>query len=292
MEKQRITVIGRVFTNLSGGKYIVLFLLLTIFLVFYLVSCRDEGTSITNPVYKSFVNPYDEVGKIHNEGLDYCLNYMKVHSVSVKSKDDLLLFANEGISKFIKEKGITISAEVYDNTMNFVKDFISNPKADKKLRKIANNGLLDLEYTERQNSYFNRLFGLFQSCSSMEILKDSINYISFEATQVFTETEARPILVTSSVMLNSLEYWYTHTEELYKLAESLIGKKLNKIKLEPINWLEVGEVDAYAAAASIIPCIGAAVGWGACVGGAALGASMLNATIQLINYIIETYYGG
>lgn len=292
MENIRRILAHLVFTNLLTRKCILLVFPLLPVSIFCLSSCRNEDASVTNPMYKSFVNPYDEVGKIHNEGLDYCLNYLKEHSGTVKSKDGLLLLANEGISKFNKEKNITISAEVYNKTMNFVKDYFSNSKTDKELKKITDNDLLSLGYSEKQTNYFNRLFSLFEASSSLEILKDSINYISFEALHNLTEADASPILAASSVMLNSLEYWYTHTDELYKIAELITGNKLNKIQREPIDWLEVGKVDAYALAGAAIPCIGATIGWAACAGGAALAASMLEATFQLIQYIIETYYGG
>lgn len=256
-------------------------------------SCKDDWFKDDSSISSTFKNPYSFVGDLHNEGLDSCLNYLSKNVNNIHDKDDLSKYCEEGITKFFIEKKICYDKVIIENTLKKL-----NIKNKLLSKSSSTSGVFELDfkslgYNDQQVNYMNRLFNLFnENGITLTTLKDSINKISSQAFTNLDAKNAQPILVTTSVMISSLEYWFTHADELYKIMEQLTGQKLHKVTKEPIDWLVVGMVDAEAIGASAIPCayLGPAL-WAECVGAAAVSASMWEATVQLINWFIDFING-
>ena len=265
-------------------KQVKSIIIIIIIISFQLFGCREEALNDSIPKSISFNNPYSLVGKLHNEGLDSCLSYIRKNTDRIKSKEDFLNVSEQGVNEFLRIKNISVNQEIYQRAISFCQLRNYQMKKSNNQNEITTSDFTSLGYSDKQIIYMQRLFNLFDSNNNLSTIKDSINTISSDAFSKLDDKDAQPILITSSVMLSSLEYWSTHLDEMYKIISQLAGKKLGKITLEPIDWLQVGLADAEAAAAAAIPCLYTGPAWPECVGGAAIGASMWNATVQLINY--------
>lgn len=238
-----------------------------------------------------FNNQYSIVGKLHNEGLDSCLSYIRKNIGFIKNKEDLQNISEQGVKEFLRIKKIYLNNDIYQLAISFCQTRINKMQKTNVNNKITAYDFMILGYSAHQIVYMQRLFSLFDSNNNLTIIKDSINAISSEVFSKLDTNEAQPILITSSVMLSSLEYWYAHQDDLYQLITQLTGNKIGKITKDPIDWIEVGLADAEGAAAAAIPCIWVGPAWLECVGGAAIGASMWNATVQLIAWFISLVSG-
>ena len=69
-----------------------------------LFGCREEVLQPENSSVVKFVNPYSSIGELHNEGLSYSLNYLKLHRQKIHSKDDLINISQSGMKQFFEEK--------------------------------------------------------------------------------------------------------------------------------------------------------------------------------------------
>ncbi|MBN1639262.1 MAG: hypothetical protein JW866_09855 [Ignavibacteriales bacterium] len=248
--------------------------IVVVFIAFaYFTSCEDKISEPDKNI-SSFVNPYAYVGEVHNEGLDYILNDLNEEAKTKKNKlnkigskqefnSELIKFVNNSQTKFLTSKGYQpeeISSILGSDIFNYCK----------KMGKVNDDSLITL-YSEKQIYYLNIVNEIIETENDLENLKIKLNKLEEQVFNELGDEEAMPILIATSVALNSSIYW----EENYQIWENTmleiatdgnLGKVSNLGKISKICALkDVIGMDVAGAVAGAM----AGGGKGALIGGLA-----------------------
>jgi hypothetical protein len=258
---------------------------ISLILAFIAVSCREQTSRVEDPKPERFQNPYSQVGEIHNAGIDYTFSYLKANKARLVTKPALLDVAHEAVASFLPGTTV-VSNDILSSQIGSIVKRGNSSLLKSMLSKASSDSLfLILGYNEKQIEFLNRLFNLGEDSLSIDTAKDSISNINTDAFAILGPDDSRPILMASSVMESSFEYWLTHLKEWEEFFASLWGPKLHKrTEMWEPDWIAIGKADAEGAAAGGIACIFSTVAYLPCVAEAAVFASVANATWQLYNY--------
>jgi hypothetical protein len=270
-------------------RFICISFIYFIFLIF--TGCKEDLTvqqkSNENvnlqkkaPVEK-FQNPYAYMGRLHNEALDSTFSYIKNESKKIKTKDDILKISQKGIDQYFKNKNILVEEDYLYKSLEKIQS-----KEFQLVKLSLNPDYKSLGYSYRQIPFMKRLYCLMDKHLPISVMKDSIENINYQSFEILGELESVPILQTSSIMESSFEYHPTRGKDWYNLLANIMGKRLNKTTKE-VNWEEVAQVDVIAMGGALFPCIGATIGWGACVLAAGTYSSLVDLLWQIIAILLD-----
>ncbi len=201
--------------------YIIIIISFTIIL-----SCSSENINYKDDENSGevsnikVVNPCDSVGIIHNQGLIYIYNGLKV----MKFEDDSILDSIYILYiQFIDEEDLSISSEeaYYLYIMGLQNVEIGQDTSICLLDSVIANS----EFSSEQKEYLYRISNLEKEKLPLATLTDSVSIIISEAMSDLSESDQIVVLSTSSILIHSTEYWDQHYEDWEILLDELSGSK-------------------------------------------------------------------
>lgn len=222
---------------------------------------------------------YEEIGKEHNNGLDFVFNYLKKNNFKIEnnSTDQEAIFkiANHGTLMFTNESDFFTGIEkekiiltFFTNDLNLLKSLGAN--------ELASSIESEIELSAIQISFFNQLDDIMSELGNgLELTIEKINELEAEIINLSPQTEAEVLLISTSLARHSLDYWYNNFQDWISefVNDSTISQKIQEelILKSTKSWLTetlvaMGKSDVVGGA------IGAGVGALAVGVGAAPGA--------------------
>jgi hypothetical protein len=156
------------------------------------------------------LNPFDDVGIIHNQGLDYFMKNFSDRKMTVREivkETDKYLLTNTLFSKNMKigSSNGTLStdpemvSEVLADKDNNFKSVISKAEcSDYAKSKLTHFFSLILSEKDNENADYNLMYGKIIDFEKTIIDDKSLN-----------ENDKKVVLMSSSIGRHSLYYWYT-----------------------------------------------------------------------------------
>jgi hypothetical protein len=218
---------------------------------------------------------FESVGIMHNTGLDYVLNSMKLQSSSHKTVSDLLLENQKATLRFLRNENPSLtSAQIglMESELTKVTSYFDNYIQDAKTaRKSVNAAELSegLIETYIKPNLSNQQYVLFRKVldvskkyeEDFQTLESSLNSIQNEV--YYLNTEEQPILFQAiSVAKSSSKYWQTNRATWESFLSSTSGLASNgRVGATPSNG-RIGAMDTAGAVIGGIACAFAGpVGW-------------------------------
>lgn len=233
----------------------------------------DHGSARND--LKQELNHQAEIGILHTEGLKYVYDQLSVRRVNLESGNQIMEEILAGTNNFVQKKGGVVDKEYSSFVLPFT-GFGKYRHNGSRGRITVVDSILEMGvFTEAQKSFIQRARKVSILRIPFSRFVQTLDKLDEEAVRELGNEHARPVHIFTSVYRASAEYWQSHVVEWIRLLEGSREKKLKKISLEDFPWDDVLAADATAAAAAAIPCIGASVGYLACVSGAAVGASLV-----------------
>ncbi|MDW7679951.1 MAG: hypothetical protein SCK70_05265 [bacterium] len=255
-----------------------------IFILLFVFSCRNKpATGPNNEKY--YENPFSWIGEEHNNGLSYVYDHLKLKELSRENKIDI---SKSLTYDFINASGLSLENFDADYAFAMVNQFYTSIKKPSDVNSFWNSFIENGDFTNEQKLYLFRIFDLLDNELSEEQLNDSLYVISSQAENQLDYNSSLPILASTSVLINSYEYWSNHIDEWQQLVENysppLLNKPLKFSIWSVVKWDVAGAVGGAAG--------GAIAGWllgpgaagtaaaGAVAGGVA--CSVADAVYQLL----------
>lgn len=245
-------------------------------------------------------NPYDQIGKDHNDGLDYIIqNYPTITSTYFQAN------WKDIVSGFLASKNYSVDSFLnVINNSNAISQvgnltFYQSTTPEQEATGFLNNGLLNQTKYDNITSIYN----LIHEADSLYDNSANINYVyaNFKAEMLnlensfsnLNDTDKNILYMVASTARYSAYYWFNQTSLssspwhvpnnnalfLKKPYESLCSST-NTTKFFKVTgfWGNVGKADAGGAVGGAVrfgvaALFGGPVGWGAC-GAAALGTGL------------------
>lgn len=240
--KRKFSLISMLFTALAAIAVIV-------------VSCQKENGP------KEPTDIYEQIGKLHNEGLDYAFNYILTNQTKAGIKltqEEARVKGLEALDLFLAKHGFAVN---------------TTKVGTGEINDYNGEGL-----NEKQKEYYDELIEVIINPSldykntqlAVDRVKRSI--ISNMSTQ-----EAEVLLYGIAIAKHSLEYWYKNEDKwrtaggLDVQAYRIMTKGENPEDDDNLDWKEVAKGDvsgAVGGAAAGLLAGGVGAGPGALVGGA------------------------
>lgn len=188
----------------------------------------------------------------------------------------------DGFEEFLQQKKVRVDSHY----LKFVRDLsrIDSYKLKGKQIFLADSIIEKVNFSQIEARYVSKLIELSRARLPYSSLSDSVNILAKRAYSELGPDESQRVLLSCSILQSSYEYWLTEGKNWLDFANSIKKPGLAKVVWEP-DWGSVAGADLAGAAAAAFPCIGATIGYGWCVSGAALGASAADLTIQLLQYL-------
>jgi hypothetical protein len=290
-------------------KYLLFYLcILTLASGFLITACKKKNyqKNVDFEKIENFEMICKEVGREHNEGLDYVYlklkadptlnNEIKVEEVYDLARKYTFNFLNQSKIDFI-EKNLDRCLPAANVAFEWADDYsYSSRKLKSTKSDVLWSASVSDSLSEVQKKYLN-------------VLKDAINDTTkglAETIEVFesvrlkvkeecTIEEAYIIILAIEVGVNSLSYWYENLDKWILLANG--KEKSNPPKHKPtpskqvsksFDWKQVGKVDVAtgvgAAAGTGVAYLFGPVGWGvfgAATTGGAVAGSVTDVILQL-----------
>lgn len=212
----------------------ILFLLASILCLFYFSSCEKNAETKTHKhTIRTSINPFDEVGIIHNKALTFVLSNYSKNYQHLKSTDDAL-FVNTLTALFIKRQDPSQKSQsmTFHKSFDFLKELTTTTKGGFKSKTEDFVWL-----TINQKKYINELSAIIKanSTNSSNIL-DKIELIEKQIIESKMTVEEQSIpLLFAAVGKNSFLYW----------DEFVSKNKIDATKLKGrISWKDVAIGDA------------------------------------------------
>jgi hypothetical protein len=217
---------------------------------FYFVGCNQSTTSEPQQELK-FINPYANVGEIHNEVFINVLSRLQV------DKQNNLIPTEE---KEVENKVMDYCKE-YLNRINYTSasidmyQFIVKNNSDNRLNK--NNVEIIESLTPEQKYYSDQINLLIYRTSNLDLLAKSLNKLEKEISNKLSKLEAIPLLCQSSVALESKTYWKNNfTKWLNTFKHSGALHKTSSVLMEEEDiFNRLATADAYGALAGAAAAI-------------------------------------
>lgn len=237
-------------------NYLSIALLLVMILVTSIIAC--QSTENDDSLLNENLYSYEQVGAIHNEGLEYVFKELvsyksKARSNFSFSSDLLQTLSSKAVSEFLAKKQV----------------LLPNSRASRTTYSIAEvRNMLNKD----QRKYYNKLMNVFFDRNlNYEETQLSIVNITMKIKKNLSTIEADPLLYGASVAKYTAEYWHSNWAKWHIelgdgkkfICSSLTNSRNTPESDNDFSWKEVGAQDVSGA-------IGGAVG-GAIVGGMAGG---------------------
>lgn len=220
-------------------KYLSSSVILSVFIIgFFLQSCSKEDFDLsnannslpnsitfdTNVAYSPKTkNPYDFVGKYHNEGLQFVIDeYQK--KPKLKSEQDLEVLIKDLTISYMAENNVFTSSDI--KTPKTLSNFSIMDKINLKQVRLKS---ADVFSKKDQQIYFNKLMKVYNNkVKSPQELIDYINEVECDILKDvnLTEEEQSELLITTAVAKYSSIFW--------------IETFLKDIDMEPVIRLKNG----------------------------------------------------
>lgn len=245
--------------------------------------------SMNNSAAASFNNPYDFVGKLHNDGLRFALEYLRaqVNERASQHPEELPGEAKNSIRIYFKEKNLAVSEEGLQKGENIGKNYFVHLSKNRDPLLFVDSVINQAGYTPKQIVYMKRIARADGKNQNLESFKRSLSELNQRASEELGEEDSRPVLIFSAILENSGEYWSKHGSEWKGLRQGRLSPgSLNKSSVESMcdfNWLRIGAVDAIGASSAGLGCLVTTIAYFDCVAIAALAASLTEASYQLLN---------
>jgi hypothetical protein len=141
-------------------------------------------------------NPYDHIGALHNEGLDYVI----------------------GARKVVGDLPAPLATAIVGRAMEFVADQSHDPCGGLSLVDLDEVALIvadpssidkfiERELTEEQISYYRRIEALIPEMLEKDEAFEKMKALEKEIAADLGEQDAMPLLVAASIARNSSAYW-------------------------------------------------------------------------------------
>lgn len=217
---------------------------LLILSLIFLIACQNK-----NEIQEEQKLNYEQVGKLHNEALDYVLEKIKSQPQTKTNTRKISVGQTLGmVDEFLIQKGFTS----YYTT----KTTISKTDC-----------MIDL--TTKQKKYYDMIMFAFSQSSDMDV-SQAISYIieiENEIRKECSEEEQIPLLCGTAVARYTIVYW---SDNLYKWKVAVLGNK-SMTKSNDWSWQNFGGADVSGAVSG---AVGGAMA-GALVGGVGAGPAAL-----------------
>ena len=214
-----------------------------IFNFLFIGSCTKEKTS-------SEVTPFDyeQIGIIHNNGIDYVFNYVKektgYYEAELKTQEDLLSLVEEGTREFLRKneifdkQGREIALEESKKPFVFYSDCLMDNLKSATMESFCSSEV-EVFLTNNQIAILSEMDEIFNDnfldvqgvISSLEILEEKI-------LSDCTEDEKHVLLCACSIGRHSFKYWFDNLD--YWIEEFSPDNKLKKAQF---SWATVGKND-------------------------------------------------
>ena len=183
----------------------------------FLLSCSKEAPLQSNEVEETV---YQKVGRMHNEGLDYVLDYIKQNKRSIMtrsgqplSKDDILLMVEPAVKEFIRtssESGrFGPVTRVSEDELSF--DFSGFNISE--VRESLNDASKD---------YFDKFISILDSNNEYELRLKSMTGLVQEISddKSIDHFSKNALLYTIEIGKSSFEYWKESYQKWYQTLNS------------------------------------------------------------------------
>ena len=256
-------------------------------IVAIVVSCQKESAP------KEPTNIYEQIGKLHNEGLDYVLQEVKKQPVT------------KGGIRTINNAFIVNATADFMASRGYVSDAIT--KAGSNFPDSTAYNKVVSQLSEKQQGYLDELFKIFdnQKINAEEAI---IRIKALEnRIKVNCSVDEQPVLLCGTAVARyTIDYWEEHAEEwlaeiggIEALQMYKVATKAEKPEDDEFSWKQLGAADAggavTGAGAVYVGAAAAAAGSGGTLAapaaatvivssaGTAIVTSAGDAVIQLIN---------
>lgn len=214
----------------KNGIIIQIFSLLIVVSII-LVACKKETS-----IQQIKIADYEEIGVLHNEGLNFVLESFRENKVGNK----ISLQNLQEIYAIIEESSLSFSKETFGLKDNECKKLELNLeemdlliKAISKDEGITNQILSEINLSEQQIYYFNKIENIMSDVTlNLEQTLDNIGAIEIEIITQCPEEDIDVLLSSTSVGKHSLVYW---NENFDFWIDELIGSTGNKSE-EDWEW--------------------------------------------------------
>lgn len=249
--------------------------LLATILAIIMVGCTNN--KITDNT--SYINPYKEIGEVHNKGLEFVCNKLQImgeENLKFK-KDELELICINKMKEFAENEIENYCELDYIHGLN-IDYFINNVTTTTK-DTFLDSVLSSSDLNPTQIEYLNRLIDLSNEFESiLSELQDSLGIVNLEIINdiELCDDEKTLLLASTSVTESSFDYWDDNFYNWLSAICNLLGEDINSIEnLDSISE-EIWKEDIKG---GIIGGItgGAASGGAGIIAGAVIGAFGLSA---------------
>ena len=186
---------------------------------------------------------YNEVGKLHNQGLDFTFRKMKKESIALMQENensslkstktlDYKSLAHQGTLEFCKtNKKLKDNYQICKNALNFSQSRLKSAG----LKSISIN---DLSQSQVELiTQISETIGKKYSKNDLDKLKMNLNEINQSAAMNLTKEEAAVIYSATSTAYNSYQYWMKNYKKWYFALN--YPEILEKYKEEELNNLQL-----------------------------------------------------
>jgi len=221
--------------------------------ILLIYSCKENNTDVQEQQITSFYkvsninNPYEIVGDLHSQGLEYIKNnYLnQINPNIVTDTNSLISNINEATIAFAKN----IADSLYPNS-NFsysqIKSFVESQNIVRGFELIDyfNNLLNDPNYSTNEKYYFQEFYNVINSDSLENINYGDIVYVVSSKIIIYennilnstlSDNEKYHLFVFSAVLRDSYCYWFSELNNPNSAWKSLllvnIPKNGNKLML-------------------------------------------------------------
>ena len=255
-------------------------LFLVVFIILFVFSCRNN--TATEPINeKYFENPFSWIGEEHNNGLSYVYNHLKLRELSKENKINI---SKSLTHDFISANNFPIENFDINYAFSMVTQFYSSIKKSSDTNSFWDSYIENGDFTNEQKLYLYRIFDLLDNELSVEQLNDSLYVINSQAENQLDYDSSLPVLASTSVLINSYEYWSNHIDEWQQLIENYSPPLLNKTAKfsiwSVVKWDVAGAVGGAVAGWLLGPGAAGTAAAGAIAGGVA--CSVADAIYQLL----------
>jgi hypothetical protein len=202
----------------------------------YMQGCSDNTTKIEQIPNLEIPEEYVEVGKLHNEGLDYIFEEIKAQAIEYSKNPQLksnTLITN--YDDFLKQKTLQFCKqnEKLNKNIDVCNDVVAKLslklKSDAIIYVSEVQTLLD-EATEVLRQEF--------KTGKISQLKARLDVINKKAAETLSETDAALIFCATSTGYHSYQYWTQNYKKWYfalhypEILEQYTSEELNQLQLQ------------------------------------------------------------
>jgi hypothetical protein len=244
-------------------------------------SCsQNEDSSSSNSIEGPKIETtYDEIGALHNEGLEYVFNYLVKNQATTRAANStvsIYQLAETAENLFLKEKGI-----------NFADTKLLTTRA-----KATKSDAINLNINQKE--YYDKLMAIMSNYSmNYTVTQTAIAELASEIQSNLSLKDAGPLLYGIGVAKYTCYYWHLNRNKwAIEFGSNVMtrGKSKPKSKEESssVDWKRLGKEDVKGAVSGAAggAAAGALAGGAGALPGAgagAVGGAVANSVLEAIN---------